>query len=241
MDSDPTPPNIPRPRTAGATPRDTGARRRKLRAVVLLALTGIVSVTVTLGLIYWSLSDSPEEIAPGYALPFASFPNATLVPGEDMLLVSADGVVGLYVPAGAYMEPATFILTPRPADITPQAIDSETARVHPYDVWMLLSDGQLAGDVFFESPVLFCYWLDKAADANGGAGRSQARIQRFDPNANADPWIDLPAQGGWEPGQVCAALEHLSLFALALPRVAPELTPSVPHSVPTEPYAIPTS
>lgn len=199
-------------------------------------------MTGLLVVIYLSLRGQPAETAPGYELPFAAFPNATLVPGEDLLLVSADNMMALYVPGGAYPLSATFILTPRPAETMPVPVDSNTIRLYPQDVWMVLSDGKLAGEVQFDQPVLLCYWLDRAAEGYGPAARAQARVQSFDPSAAGDPWIDLPPQTGWDPEQVCAAVEHLSLFSLAMPRVAPEAAPAEPHSASTPsvfPYEIP--
>jgi hypothetical protein len=213
-----------------------------LAAVIALGLAGALAIAVVLAVIYLSLRGQPDEMAPGYAAPFASFPNATLAAGDDLLLVSADNKMALYVPQGAYPHPATFILTPRPAEAMPLPVDSDSIRLFPEDVWMVLADGQLAGDVRFDQPVLICYWLDRAAEGYGQDSWAQARVQYFDPSAVESPWVDLPAQGGWEQTQVCAAVDHLSLFALALPRVAPEPAPAVPHSVSTPaifPYEIP--
>jgi hypothetical protein len=150
-----------------------------------------------------------------------------LVAGSDVLLETADGAVSVYVPAGAYPYSGTLVIQTRRPELVPFQMADGIERVRSADVLVLNDAREVVPGILFTQQILVCFRLDEALQALREQDPSAVTIDRFNDRPDRLAWEQLEAGPGWEAGQMCASVDHLSLFALSVRRLSGSPTPQL--------------
>ena len=174
--------------------------------VVVIAVVGILTLPV-LGL------------PPRDPLSSGSFDgggtSTDLDPSRSHLAETRDRSIAVYVPEQAFPHGGRLIVQPRRAELIPDRVSNDIERLLAVDLLVIDASGDVISGVVFEAPPLLCFRLEENHQTLAFSGQAEINIQRFD-DANVPwAWVDMPPVPGWEEQQVCAELDHLSLFALA--------------------------
>jgi hypothetical protein len=148
-------------------------------------------------------------VGPGIALTLASCPWQVTVTGDDFMI---NGTLEI-----APLAPATIPL-PRAGEtfIGPLA-----------DIRLLDTSGNLIAKPAFANPIEICYIYTPVELARIGSDPSRLIIEFFDSATSS--WTALPTTLDVANSRVCAAVSHLTMFALAAPAPTP-----TPQPVPSE-------
>jgi hypothetical protein len=214
--------------------------RRALRwiLIVLIAVAGIALVVV---LVLPFLQMPPPVAGPAYELPIVAEANASLDPARDALLESADRIVAVYVPAGAYPAGGTLVLQSRRADLVPFQSEGRTDRIFAVDLLVLGPEMQVVSPAEFAQAILVCFRIDENLDSLRRADPTAVVIQQFDERPEVLAWADQVTGPGWEERMLCTGTTHLSLFALAITFPDPSTATPSPSAALSSPTATPTS
>jgi hypothetical protein len=184
-------------------------------------LTGLVSlvVLVTMALLILPplLSPAPGP-GPGYDVLALGEVRATMMPGDDTLLVTQDGIVAVYIPIGAFGEAGELLVKPRDLALTPLSVEGDVERFYPVDVFIEQEGGTTLAGGGFASPILVCYLLEPVLEAAFAENPEAIRIQAYVVEDSPARWETLPGAPGWLDNQICGTVDHLSLFSLAIHR-----------------------
>ncbi len=108
-----------------------------------------------------------------------------------------------------------MIMKERRPELVPVRTDGTYSRQLAVDFLFLAPDGSVLTNVSLLNPVLLCFQLTEDQTDAREDDPSAIVVQYFDENVDPAEWLTLPPRAGWEGNQLCAELEHLSLFALA--------------------------
>ena len=208
-------------------------------SVLLLTAAGIVVVR--------NLSTPPPVYQDVYNINLGGLASQQMDPDSDHLLALPDGTVEIYIPQGAYPEGGSLVILPRAGNFIPQAIEDQTLRLLAADIFVVAENGDVRSRVTLERSVLICFALDLEQQLLDREDDIHFSVQRYDESLEPPMWIDLLPSPGWTDGQICAATNHLSLYALAMtfplgaelptPTAEPEL---IEPATEDEIYGIPT-
>lgn len=194
-------------------------RKEKRGNPLRVVLVGLILTATTVACALLTLPTlllPPPTSEPPYSLALPWEASATLVPGADSMLVSQNGDVVLYLPVGAYQGGGLLVLQSRPPELTPFRIQDGYRREMAVDVLILSEEGQVLSGVALSQTALLCFSIGETWVGAMASDQAAVRIQYFDDRPEALNWQDLQIGPGWETGQLCASLDHLSLFAVAL-------------------------
>lgn len=166
------------------------------------------------------LEPPPATSGPGYDVLALGEAVVTLEAGQEQLAVTQDGRVAVYIPQGAMPVSGRLIVRARRPELVPLRVQGSTERLLAVDLLLVLPDGDIETSVPFAAPALLCFSLRPEERALLDSSPGALTVSRYEETAEEPRWVDLPQAPGWQEGQLCAALEHLSLFALTLHRDA---------------------
>ena len=83
------------------------------------------------------------------------------------------------------------------------------------DMLVLDAGGEVVSNASFDIAPILCFRPNEYYRTLAEAGQSEIFVQRYADEQIPGSWVDLNHVMGWEGDQVCAGLDHLSLFALA--------------------------
>lgn len=192
---------------------------------VLLAVLAVAAVAIAaLILLLPPLLSPPPEPGPIYDLFEYGEVSAPLDPGVDRLLQTDDQQVALYVPVGAYAGSGTIVLQPRDLQFVPLRVEGSLERVRAVDLLIVDPQGNLVESPSFDVELLLCFKLTDEQQAFQEQDPQSIGIQHFDETALN--WSDLATGPGWEHEQICATIDHFSMFALTVNYPEAEQTPT---------------
>lgn len=201
------------------TERGNQPKKSRLGLALGAILVGVFVATAgaaTLLLLLPPLLAPPLTQAPAYDM-FSSGEVSTEVgPERDRLLVSEDGRVALYVPAGATRGIGTLILQPREPELIPMRKEGSVERIRAVDILMLDVNGEILSSTTFDPELLLCFRLTDDLQKAREADSRSVMIQRFDERPEKLNWEDLSVGPGWDSDQACASLNYPSILALAV-------------------------
>jgi hypothetical protein len=214
-------------------------RRAKSPLWPLAAAAGVVVIAACALLTLPFLLTAPPDDSGGYDLPILAEASARLAPDANVLLETRDGAVAVFAPMGSYAQTGTLIIQTRRPELVPFQVEQGVERIQAVDLLVLDSNGQVKGNVIFDQPILVCFRLTPDLEALRQADGGAVSIQWFDDQPEALAWVDMPGRPGWLQGQLCTAVDHLSLYALVV-RVAQTPT-ALPATgiAPADPTATP--
>jgi hypothetical protein len=226
-------------------------RRGRLPAFVRWLLVGFAALSflaVIVALAVPSLGSPPADLVDPYEVFSLGDSSEILDPSTDHLVLSADDRVAIYIPQGAQLGPGQFLILERKADFIPGRVEPGRIRLHAVDLLIVRPDGELDGDVAFEDSLLLCFQLEPEEQLDQEQGGHQYSVQRYIEEDGTANWQTIDAAPGWQAGQVCSTLNHISLYALVQEGSATE-TPSItPTAEDTQPkggtleiYGLPTA
>lgn len=215
------------PPESGKLAEKTGTRDIRRRTLsVLLTIFGVVAIAITVTILLLPpLLSPPPEPGPIYDLFDYGELSASLDPGIDRLLETHDGQVALYVPVGAYAGAGTMVIQPRDSQFVPLSAEGPVERIRAVDLLILDLDGNLVEAPHFEVELLLCFRLSIELQTMRQADGGSLGVQRFDEGQLN--WLDLSTGPGWDHDQICATIDHLSIFALRITHPEAEATATV--------------
>jgi hypothetical protein len=137
-----------------------------------------------------------------------------LDPSRSHLAETRDRRIAVYVPEQAFPRGGRLIIQPRRPELIPERVSQEAERLLAVDLLVIDASGAVVPDVEFNVVPLLCFRPLVNQLALADAGQAAIRVQRYDESLVPGVWVDMDPVMGWEQGQVCASLDHLSLFAL---------------------------
>ena len=138
-----------------------------------------------------------------------------LDPSRSHLVEMQDGSIAVFVPVQAFPAGGRLILQPRRSELIPDRISDQVERVLAVDVLVLDAGGEVVSNASFDIAPILCFRPNEYYRTMAEAGQSEIFVQRYADEQIPGSWVDLNHVMGWEGDQVCAGLDHLSLFALA--------------------------
>lgn len=212
-----------------------------------MGLAAFSFIVVIVALAIPSLAKPPADLNDPYEVFSLGDSSEILDPDRDHLVLNADERVAVYIPQGAQLGPGQFLILERKADFIPGRIDGDVQRLHAVDLLIVRPDGELVGSINFDASLLLCFQLEGSERQELERGAATYSVQRYEETDETAAWHTLDPAPGWQTGQVCAALSHLSLYALARQSSAtetPSVTPAVEQALPKgdifDLYGIPT-
>ena len=203
-------------------PRKSSASRIPRWFVISILPLVLVGVFVVLAL--------PSLLAPppGAAIPYEVFTfgesSVKLDPSTDHLIISEDQKVGLYIPIGIELGAGEMVMLPRKLDFVPSVNNEVTERLSAIDLFVVRPDGEVMTTTAVNGSILLCFALTSEQVEQEEQNLATYFIERYDDAQDPPNWIALPPAVGWQEGQACAALDHLSLFALSKRRLTEPTT-----------------
>lgn len=189
-------------------PEPAQARRWLLPGMLTLLFIAVVAV-LTLPV----LSLPPRDHPVGGS--FDSDGTSTdLDPSRSHLAETRDRRIAVYVPEQAFPQGGRLIIQPRRPELIPERVSLEAERLLAVDLLVIDASGAVVPDVEFNAVPLLCFRPLNNQMALAEAGQAAIRVQRYDESRVPGVWVDMNPVLGWEQGQICAGLDHLSLFAL---------------------------
>jgi hypothetical protein len=225
-------------------------RRTRIPAFLRWIIVGLAALSflvVIVALAIPSLAKPPADLNDPYEVFSLGDSSEILDPDSDHLVLNADERVAVYIPQGAQLGFGQFLILERRADFIPGRIEGDVERLHAVDLLIVRPDGELVGSVNFDTSLLLCFQLEGSERQEADQGAATFSIQRYEETAENAAWHTLESAPGWQEGQVCSALTHLSLYALVRQNSAtetPSVTPTVEQAQPKgdifDLYGIPT-
>ncbi len=199
---------------------------------IIFAVSCLVFLAVVVVLALPSLARPPAVGTEPYDFFSLSDSSEILDPTTDHLVQSTDGRVAVYIPEGADLGPGQFLILERRSEFIPFRLEGAAQRLNAVDLLILRPDGELDGDPVFQGSILLCFFLldEQVMDINDGL--ASFIVQNYIESSGGAAWSDLEPSPGWQEGQVCTALQHLSLYALT--RIAAEGETPVPVQTPAD-------
>lgn len=137
-----------------------------------------------------------------------------LDPSRSHLAETRDRRIAIYVPEQAFPQGGRLIVQPRRPELVPERVSQEAERLLAVDLLVIDSSGAVVPNAVFNVVPLLCFRPLENQLALAVAGKAAIHVQRYDESQTPGVWVDLATVMGWEEGQICAGLDHLSLFAL---------------------------
>jgi hypothetical protein len=137
-----------------------------------------------------------------------------LDPSRSHLAETRDRRIAVYVPEQAFPQGGRLIVQPRRPELIPERVNQEAERLLAVDLLVIDASGAVVSDVAFHAMPLLCFRPLVNQLTLAETGQAAIRVQRYDESQIPGVWVDMAPVMGWEQGQVCAGLDHLSLFAL---------------------------
>jgi hypothetical protein len=137
-----------------------------------------------------------------------------LDPSRSHLAETRDRRIAVYVPEQAFPRGGRLIIQPRRPELIPERVNQEAERLLAVDLLVIDTSGAVVPNVTFNVMPLLCFRPLVNQLALAETGQAEIRVQRYDESQIPGAWVDMVPMIGWEEGQVCAGLDHLSLFAL---------------------------
>jgi hypothetical protein len=137
-----------------------------------------------------------------------------LDPSRSHLAETRDRRIAVYVPEQAFPQGGRLIIQPRRPELIPERVNQEAERLLAVDLLVIDTSGAVVPNVTFNVMPLLCFRPLVNQLALAETGQAEIRVQRYDESQIPGAWVDMVPMIGWEEGQVCAGLDHLSLFAL---------------------------
>jgi len=208
-------------------------RRVRVPAFVRWIIVGLAAMSflvVIVALAMPSLVKPPADLTDPYEVFSLGDSSEMLDPGADHLVLSTDERVAVYIPEGVDLGPGQFLILERREDFIPGRVEPGLLRLHAVDLLVVRPNGELEGSVAFDGSVLLCFQLNAEDLRDLDRGANTFSVQRYEETGGNLAWRTLDPAPGWQEGQVCSALSHLSLYALVKQGSATE-TPSIPPTV----------
>jgi hypothetical protein len=198
----------------------------------MFAFSCLVFLAVVVVLALPSLARPPAVGTEPYDFFSLSDSSELLDPAVDHLVESADGRVAVYIPQGANLGPGQFLILERRPEFIPFRVEGSAERLNAVDLIILRPDGELDGNPVFQESILLCFFLldEQVEDLKDGS--ASFVVQNYIESIGGAAWSELEASPGWQEGQVCSALKHLSLYALT--RIGAEGETPIPASTPED-------
>jgi hypothetical protein len=225
-------------------------RRGRMPAFVRWLIVGFAALSLLAAIVVLalpSLGSPPADLADPYEVFSLGDSSEILDPSTDHLVQSADDRVAVYIPQGADLGPGQFLILERKAEFIPGRLEPGRIRLHAVDLLVVRPDGELDGDVAFDASLLLCFQLDPEEQKDLEQGGHTYSVQRYLESGGTAAWQTLDPAPGWQGGQVCSTLNHISLYALVREGSAtetPSITPTAEDAQPKggtlEIYGIPT-
>ena len=189
----------------------------------LIRFIGLFFVTIVL-LAACSGIDEPETSITTPAPALAQV-TAEVKKGEDVLLISQDYQVYVYIPSVAIKGEGILMITAREADLFPEPEAQRTwYRGVVVNLDMFSHAGKLIESPTFLQPIDICFVLSR-----DDWKAYQEAPERFDVQyyqVDDSQWYSLELTTRPEARQICGQIDHLTLFALATQdHLTPETTP----------------
>lgn len=240
-----------KPHDSSSPKKSKASKRPRSRFDAGWAFSGLIAVLFILALVIGALVllvppllSPPPTPGPVYQLFNFGEVSTLLDPGRDQLLELRNRQAALYVPVGAYPSVGTLVMQPRDLEFVPIQSDARNERLMAIDLLILDPNGEIVDRPAFDSDLLLCFRLTEELQAMRSERTESVTVQQFDEQELV--WQDIPTGPGWEHDQICATIEHLSIFALTVVqpaesdepeaelKVAPTSTPE-----PLELYGLP--
>lgn len=165
-------------------------------------------------LVILPLLNPPPAVEEPYQFAVSDETVIDLVAGNDYLAEIRDGDVAVYIPSTAHIGRAAFTLRSRHPAFVPSKSDSEFDRLLAVDLILSEDSGEPIESASFREPILLCFRLSEAQQTGLRQDPGMFGIQHYTETSGAGQWVNLDPAPGWENGQLCSLVDHLSLFAL---------------------------
>ncbi len=103
-----------------------------------------------------------------------------------------------------------MIVQPRRPELIPERVHQEAERLLAVDLLVIDTSGAVVPNATFDVMPLLCFRPLVNQLVLAETGQAEIRVQRYDESRIPGAWVDMAPVIGWEEGQVCAALDHLS-------------------------------
>lgn len=214
---------------------------------ILIGVLGVAAIATAVFLILRNLSTPPPVYQDVYSINLGGLASVELDTASDHLLALPDESVQVYIPQGSYPPGGSMVILPHASNFIPQALEDQTLRIKAADIFIVSPSGDVQSRVQLDRSILICFTLDSEQRMLDGEDGYHFAVERYDELQDPPAWVELMRSPGWEEGQVCAATNHLSLYAMAvtfpLEEEMPTMTPAPTAIEPPaeeEPYGIPT-
>lgn len=165
-------------------------------------------------LVILPLLNPPPVVEEPYQFAVSDETVTTLETGNDYLVEISDGDVAVYIPSTAHVGQAAFTLRSRHPAFVPNKTDAEFDRLLAVDLILSRTSGEPIESASFLEPILLCFRLTEPQQAGMSQDPDMFGIQHYAESSGVGQWINLDPAPGWENGQICSLIDHLSLFAL---------------------------
>ena len=187
-----------------------------------------------------SLFFPPSELASPYELFSLAQVSEELDPTRDHLVIALDGDVELYLPQGVDLGAGNLVILPRQDEFVPERVETDSFRKFAVDIFLVRPDGDLVNSISFEPAMLFCFRLDAQDLDDRSLGVAHYEVQRYEEERAISEWVTLDPVPGWREDQACSALNHLSLYALAVTPTISSTEPPAAKDIESTPAIPPT-
>jgi hypothetical protein len=198
---------------------------------VLFSFSSVVFAGLIILLALPTLFTPPSELASPYEVFSLARVSEELDATRDHLIMALDDVVALYIPEGVELGEGNIVILPRQDEFVPDRIDQDGFREYAIDIFLVRPNGDLVNSITFQPAMLLCFQLDAQDVQDRVLGVAQYDVQRYEEVQPNPGWVTLEPATGWQETQVCSALEHLSLYALAIQPTSPATETAVPKSI----------
>lgn len=214
---------------------------------IVVGVVGAAVVTAAALVMLRNLSAPPPVYQDVYNINLGGVAKVDLDSATDHLLVLPDETVQVYIPQGSYSQGGSMVMLPHATDFIPQVLEEHTLRLLAADIFIVSTDGEIRSSANLQRSILICFSLDSEQRRLSREEGYDFAVERYDESLDPPGWVGLPESPGWMDGQVCAATDHLSLYALTvtfpLDSTLPTPTPDskgIEPAAEDELYGIPT-
>lgn len=193
---------------------DTRPRIRGPWSIVLASALAVAVVVAFVLLVILPLLNPPPAAEEPYQFIVSDETVIDLETGQDYLAEVGEGDVAVYIPSSAHFGQASLTLRSRHPVFVPDKSDEEFERLVAVDLFLSDSSGETIDGAAFREPILLCFRLTKLQQEGLRQNPNMFEIQYYAESAGAGKWVPLDPAPGWETGQICSLIDHLSLFAL---------------------------
>jgi len=186
-----------------------------------------------------SLLFPPSELASPYELFSLSQVSEELDSGRDHLVIALDGDVELYLPQGVDLGAGNLVILPRPDEFVPERVGRDRFLKFAVDIFLVRPDGNLVNSISFDPAILLCFRLDPQDLDDRSMGVAHFEVQRYDEERVISDWVTLDPVPGWREDQACSALNHLSLYTLAVTSTISSTEPPAAKDIESTPAITP--